>query len=59
MNVDALNTVFSPYGFVQKIAIFDKNGQSQARARLALQSMPPSCLAPCRMLCFSACAPAA
>ena len=31
MNVEALNTVFSPYGFVQKIAIFDKNGQSQAR----------------------------
>ncbi|EIE19256.1 RNA-binding domain-containing protein [Coccomyxa subellipsoidea C-169] len=30
VNVDALNTVFSPYGFVQKIAIFDKNGQSQA-----------------------------
>lgn len=32
VNVDALNTVFSPYGFVQKIAIFDKNGQSQVRA---------------------------
>ena len=32
VNVDALNTVFSPYGFVQKIAIFEKNGQSQARS---------------------------
>ena len=31
VNVDALNTVFSPYGFVQKIAIFEKNGQSQVR----------------------------
>ncbi|BDA43810.1 probable polypyrimidine tract-binding protein 2 [Coccomyxa sp. Obi] len=30
VNVEALNTVFSPYGFVQKIAIFEKNGQSQA-----------------------------
>jgi len=31
VTVDALHTVFSPYGFVQKIAIFDKNGTSQAR----------------------------
>ncbi|CAK0779747.1 hypothetical protein CVIRNUC_004841 [Coccomyxa viridis] len=30
VNVEALNTVFSPYGFVQKIAIFEKNGQTQA-----------------------------
>ena len=37
VNVDALNTVFSPYGFVQKIAIFEKNGQSQAR------TMPHAC----------------
>ena len=29
VNVEALNTVFSPYGFVQKIAIFEKNGQTQ------------------------------
>ena len=35
VNVDALNTVFSPYGFVQKIAIFDKNGQSQVRRVLS------------------------
>lgn len=31
VNVEALNTVFSPYGFVQKIAIFEKNGQTQVR----------------------------
>lgn len=31
VNVEALNTVFSPYGFVQKIAIFEKNGQSQVQ----------------------------
>jgi hypothetical protein len=29
VTVDALHTVFSPYGFVQKIAIFEKNGQHQ------------------------------
>ena len=29
VTVDALHTVFSPYGYVQKIAIFDKNGSSQ------------------------------
>ena len=32
VTVDALHTVFSPYGFVQKIAIFDKNGSSQVRS---------------------------
>ena len=41
VNVEALNTVFSPYGFVQKIAIFEKNGQTQVghaltRAKQAL-----------------------
>ena len=25
VTVEAVNTVFSPYGFVQKIAIFEKN----------------------------------
>jgi len=35
VTVDALHTVFSPYGFVQKIAIFDKNGTSQARPAAA------------------------
>ena len=25
VTVDAIHTVFSPYGFVQKIAIFEKN----------------------------------
>jgi len=30
VTVDALHTVFSPYGFVQKIAIFEKSGQHQA-----------------------------
>ena len=29
VTVDALHTVFSPYGFVQKIAIFEKNSQNQ------------------------------
>ena len=29
VTVDALHTVFSPYGFVQKIAIFEKSGQHQ------------------------------
>lgn len=29
VTVDALHTVFSPYGFVQKIAIFEKNAQNQ------------------------------
>ena len=37
VNVDALNTVFSPYGFVQKIAIFEKNGQSQVMHGAASQ----------------------
>ena len=36
VTVDALHTVFSPYGYVQKIAIFDKNGSSQVIMRLAL-----------------------
>ena len=31
VTVDALHTVFSPYGFVQKIAIFEKSGQHQVR----------------------------
>ena len=31
VTVDALHTVFSPYGFVQKIAIFEKGGQHQVR----------------------------
>ena len=35
VTVDALHTVFSPYGFVQKIAIFDKTGTSQARPAAA------------------------
>lgn len=30
VTVDAINTVFSPYGFVQKIAIFEKNNGWQA-----------------------------
>jgi polypyrimidine tract-binding protein 2 len=32
--VDALHTVFSPYGFVQKIAIFEKNQTWQVITRL-------------------------
>ena len=31
VTVEALHTVFSPYGFVQKIAIFEKNGQHQVK----------------------------
>ena len=31
VTVDAINTVFSPYGFVQKIAIFEKNNGWQVR----------------------------
>ena len=38
VNVEALNTVFSPYGFVQKIAIFEKNGQTQVRLPSAFLS---------------------
>lgn len=38
VNVEALNTVFSPYGFVQKIAIFEKNGQSQVWSSNVLQA---------------------
>ena len=30
MTVDPLHTVFSPYGFVQKMAIFEKNSTWQA-----------------------------
>lgn len=33
VTVDALHTVFSPYGFVQKIAIFEKNAQNQVRCQ--------------------------
>lgn len=29
VNVDALHTVFNPYGFVQKIACFEKNNTWQ------------------------------
>ena len=32
VTVDAIHTVFSPYGFVQKIAIFEKNNGWQVRA---------------------------
>lgn len=31
VTVDALQTVFSPYGPVQKIAIFEKGGQHQVK----------------------------
>lgn len=31
VNVDALHTVFQPYGFVQKIACFEKNNTWQVR----------------------------
>ena len=31
VTVEAINTVFSPYGFVQKIAIFEKNNGWQVR----------------------------
>lgn len=34
VTVDALHTVFSPYGFVMKITLFDKGGVPQ---------VPPSC----------------
>ena len=30
VTIDALHTVFSPYGYVCKIAVFEKNGQWQA-----------------------------
>lgn len=33
--VDALHTVFSPYGFVQKIAIFEKNQTWQVCSSLS------------------------
>lgn len=33
MTVDAVHTVFGPYGTVQKIAIFEKNGQTQVSPR--------------------------
>ena len=31
VNVEALHTVFTPYGFVQKIACFEKNNTWQVR----------------------------
>jgi polypyrimidine tract-binding protein 2 len=49
VTVEALHTVFSPYGFVQKIAIFEKSGSgwqalvqypdqaSAANAKMALE----------------------
>ena len=44
VNVDALNTVFSPYGFVQKIAIFEKNGQTQVPETFLYRSFIIQCL---------------
>ena len=55
VNVEALNTVFSPYGFVQKIAIFEKNGQTQvshALTKTALHGELPAVqklLATCKL----------
>lgn len=60
VTVDAINTVFSPYGFVQKIAIFEKNNGWQVRQgssiaavgrathHTALSKDPPQCS--CRLL---------
>ena len=45
VNVEALNTVFSPYGFVQKIAIFEKNGQTQVGHALTHTRKP--CMLSC------------
>lgn len=45
VTVDALHTVFSPYGYVQKIAIFDKNGSSQVIFRHALAHACTPCAA--------------
>ena len=45
VNVEALNTVFSPYGFVQKIAIFEKNGQTQVSYALTHARKP--CMLSC------------
>ena len=45
VNVEALNTVFSPYGFVQKIAIFEKNGQTQVSYALTHARKP--CILSC------------
>ena len=46
VNVEALNTVFSPYGFVQKIAIFEKNGQTQVSHALTHTRKP--CMLSCQ-----------
>lgn len=48
VNVEALNTVFSPYGFVQKIAIFEKNGQTQVTyiSRILSHAGPAALQAP-------------
>ncbi len=42
VTVDALHTVFSPYGFVQKIAIFEKGGQHQVPPSPRTSPPPPS-----------------
>ena len=34
VNVEALHTVFIPYGFVQKIACFEKNNTWQVKSKL-------------------------
>jgi len=34
VNVEALHTVFTPYGFVQKIACFEKNNTWQVKSKL-------------------------
>ena len=36
VNVEALHTVFTPYGFVQKIACFEKNNTWQVKSKLTV-----------------------
>ena len=43
VTVDPLHTVFSPYGTVQKMAIFEKNNQWQVRVSCVLRLLRNSC----------------
>ena len=39
VTVDAIHTVFSPYGYVQKIAIFEKNNGWQVQTHPCLHGL--------------------